>query len=176
MEHFGCYKKHRCSLDFYYTRSNRKVFSHGLDINNFGCWDSRIFFNSGVGSFEISLHNGEYKYICKTEFNFVFLQEYENFNDFATVDDDVAVCEGLEDSNKTVDEEEELDNEEVIPVPTREDIFSAVDVLKNYAATNNVSIGFYEFINRISFECADRLKTIVCKEAKIGEYFNNNLI
>lgn len=107
----------------------------------------------------------------------IYLQECENFNDFAFIDNDVAVCENFigphSQTHNDDDNDNDLDNEdEPVPrEPSREEIFAALDVLKDYAATSNISASLFESINKVTFECANNLTTIVYKQTNIKNYF-----
>lgn len=96
--------------------------------------------------------------------------------DFATVDDDLVVCADsdiLDVPDSEIEDEEEDDSAPQIEPPSRDDVFSAIKILKNYAATNNVSIGLYESINKVPYDFANNLKVKEkCKQTNIKDYIN----
>ena len=101
---------------------------------------------------------------------------YNDLNDFATIDNNLVVCAGVEEATSDQEDRDEdgddgpvdeNDNEPVNPAPSREEMYAALDTLKNYAATNNISPSLFECINKVTYECAFNLTPKTYKQTNI---------
>lgn len=108
---------------------------------------------------------------------------YNNFDEFATFDNNIAVCldfddahsltidDGNDDDDSEKDNDDEKDDGHVHGAPSREKVFEALEILKSYAATNDISTSLFECINKISYDCAYNLKTNTSKQTNIKSYY-----